>query len=119
MVQLDTSELQDIDRLGVLEQSRSLLCRTGSCTRYTCQRRGFDQRGVCALALTHAPGLAPVLAKFSRVLRPGGHLVTSDIHVLSLYLGGVPPARQWCAAAADAAYEAVPALMICVFQRAP
>jgi ubiquinone/menaquinone biosynthesis C-methylase UbiE len=33
---------------------------------------------VCALALTHIPDLAPVLAEFARVLRPGGHLVTSD-----------------------------------------
>jgi hypothetical protein len=30
------------------------------------------------------------MAEFARVLRPGGHLVTSDIHYLSLYLGGVP-----------------------------
>jgi hypothetical protein len=30
-----------------------------------------------------------VLAEFARVLRPGGHLVVSDIHVVSLYLGGV------------------------------
>ncbi len=33
---------------------------------------------VCALALTHVPDLAPVLAEFVRVLRPGGHLVISD-----------------------------------------
>jgi ubiquinone/menaquinone biosynthesis C-methylase UbiE len=33
---------------------------------------------VCALALTHIPNLAPVLAEFARVLRPGGHLVLSD-----------------------------------------
>ena|SRR5215469_380089 len=33
---------------------------------------------VCALALTHVPELAPVLAEFARVLRPGGHLVISD-----------------------------------------
>jgi ubiquinone/menaquinone biosynthesis C-methylase UbiE len=33
---------------------------------------------VCALALTHLPELAPVLAEFARVLRPGGHLVISD-----------------------------------------
>jgi hypothetical protein len=29
------------------------------------------------------------MAEFARVLRPGGHLVISDIHVMSLYLGGV------------------------------
>jgi SAM-dependent methyltransferase len=33
---------------------------------------------VCALALTHVPDLADVFAEFVRVLRPGGHLVTSD-----------------------------------------
>jgi SAM-dependent methyltransferase len=33
---------------------------------------------VCALALTHVSDLAPVVAEFSRVLRPGGHLVISD-----------------------------------------
>jgi ubiquinone/menaquinone biosynthesis C-methylase UbiE len=33
---------------------------------------------VCALALTHVPDPAPVLAEFARVLRPGGHLVISD-----------------------------------------
>jgi len=122
---------------------------------------------VCALSLTHVPALRPVLAEFSRVLRPGGHLVVSDIHVISLYLGGVPAvsepagrtgllpasrylasdylaaairlglqvrscaeprwpasnlvggplARQWCSAAADAAYSATPAAIIWHFQR--
>ncbi|GIF75163.1 class I SAM-dependent methyltransferase [Asanoa siamensis] len=43
----------------------------------------------CALALTHLPALEPVFAEFARVLRPGGHLVTSDIHWQSLYLGGI------------------------------
>jgi SAM-dependent methyltransferase len=33
---------------------------------------------VCALALSHVPELAAVLAEFVRVLRPGGHLVISD-----------------------------------------
>lgn len=33
---------------------------------------------VCGLALEHVPELAPVLAEFVRVLRPGGHLVISD-----------------------------------------
>jgi SAM-dependent methyltransferase len=48
---------------------------------------------VCGLALTHVPALAPVMAEFVRALRPSGHVVISDIHVMSLYLGGVanPP----------------------------
>ncbi|MGW5362852.1 class I SAM-dependent methyltransferase [Actinopolymorpha pittospori] len=44
---------------------------------------------VCALALTHQPRLEPVLTEFARVLRPGGQAILSDIHWLSLYLGGV------------------------------
>ena len=35
---------------------------------------------VCALALTHVADLAPVFAEFARVLRPGGRLVTTDLH---------------------------------------
>ena len=31
-----------------------------------------------SLALSHVPDLAPVLAEFARVLRPGGHLVIAD-----------------------------------------
>jgi SAM-dependent methyltransferase len=33
---------------------------------------------VCAIAVSHVPELAPVLAELARVLRPGGHLVLSD-----------------------------------------
>jgi SAM-dependent methyltransferase len=47
---------------------------------------------VCALALTHVPALGPVLSEFARVLRPGGHVVLSDIHWMSLYLGGIASA---------------------------
>jgi ubiquinone/menaquinone biosynthesis C-methylase UbiE len=41
---------------------------------------------VCGLALSHVPELAPVMAEFARVLRPGGHLVMSDAHLLVSYL---------------------------------
>ncbi len=44
---------------------------------------------VCGLALTHVPELAPVLAEFVRVLRPGGHLVISDSR------GLLPGARRY------------------------
>lgn len=46
----------------------------------------------CGLALPHLPGLTAPFAEFARVLRPGGHLVTSDIHWQSLYLGGIASA---------------------------
>ncbi|MEV0679069.1 class I SAM-dependent methyltransferase [Actinosynnema sp. NPDC050436] len=48
---------------------------------------------VCALALTHVPALGPVLTEFARVLRPGGHLVTADVHPDRVAQGGVPPVR--------------------------
>ena len=44
---------------------------------------------VCALALVHVPSLAPVMAEFARVLRPGGHLVISDVHRDLVLLGSV------------------------------
>lgn len=49
---------------------------------------------VCALALTHVPDLAPVIAEFARVLRPGGHVVISDIHREAVTLGSIPHMRD-------------------------
>lgn len=43
---------------------------------------------VCSLALTHVPDLAPVLAEFARVLRPGGRVVLSDLHPMVVSFGG-------------------------------
>jgi ubiquinone/menaquinone biosynthesis C-methylase UbiE len=60
----------------------------GSLDRLPFETAAFDL-AVCALALTHQPALAPALAELARVVRPGGHVLTSDIHVVSLYLGGV------------------------------
>ncbi|MEV0481303.1 class I SAM-dependent methyltransferase [Streptomyces sp. NPDC050508] len=48
---------------------------------------------VCALALAHVPDLTAVLAEFARVLRPGGHLVISDAHVMVSYLRPTLPRR--------------------------
>jgi SAM-dependent methyltransferase len=45
---------------------------------------------VCALALTHVPDLGPAFTEFARVLRPGGHLVVSDMHHQRVELGSVP-----------------------------
>jgi SAM-dependent methyltransferase len=49
---------------------------------------------VCALALTHLPKLTPAIAEFARVLRPGGHLVISDVHQVRVALGSVPRMRS-------------------------
>ena len=48
---------------------------------------------VCALALTHLPDLKPVMSEFARVLRPGGHLVISDVHHEIIALAGPPRVR--------------------------
>ncbi|MFI7132010.1 class I SAM-dependent methyltransferase [Nonomuraea sp. NPDC050153] len=48
---------------------------------------------VCSLALTHVPVLDPVLAEFARVLRPGGHVVVSDIHPAGVARGVIPCVR--------------------------
>ncbi|WP_232821702.1 class I SAM-dependent methyltransferase [Desertihabitans aurantiacus] len=44
---------------------------------------------VCALALSHLPGLGGALAELARVLRPGGHLVISDVHAELVLRGSV------------------------------
>ncbi|MGN9841405.1 methyltransferase domain-containing protein [Nonomuraea sp. H19] len=49
---------------------------------------------VCSLALAHVPALDPVLAEFARVLRPGGHVVISDIHPSRVERGVIPPVRR-------------------------
>jgi SAM-dependent methyltransferase len=49
---------------------------------------------LCALALTHVPDLGPVLAEFARVLRPGGHLVITDMHPEVVLRGSIPAVRD-------------------------
>ncbi|WP_034272059.1 class I SAM-dependent methyltransferase [Actinospica robiniae] len=44
---------------------------------------------VTTLALCHVPDLGPVMSEFARVLRPGGDLVISDIHVEHVFRGSV------------------------------
>jgi SAM-dependent methyltransferase len=47
---------------------------------------------MCGLALIHVRDLAPVMAGFARVLRPGGHVIISDVHHHLVRLGSVAPA---------------------------
>lgn len=49
---------------------------------------------VCGLALVHLRDLKPVFAEFARVLRPGGHLVITDVHQEQVALGSVPRVRS-------------------------
>ena len=43
---------------------------------------------VCALALMHLPDPRPAIAELARVVRPGGRIVLSDLHPMTLTLGG-------------------------------
>jgi SAM-dependent methyltransferase len=43
----------------------------------------------CALALSHLPALEPAVTEFARVLRPGGHLVISDVSPELILRGSV------------------------------
>lgn len=47
---------------------------------------------VSGLAVSHVPSLAPVMAEFARVLRPGGHLAISDAHHEIVFRGSNPQA---------------------------
>lgn len=49
---------------------------------------------VCALALTHLADIGPAITEFARVLRPGGHLVITDVHQELVALGSVPRVRS-------------------------
>ena len=42
---------------------------------------------VCALALTHVAHLGPAVSELARVVRPGGHVVISDVHPFNVRLG--------------------------------
>ena len=42
---------------------------------------------VCALAMTHLADLGPAIDELARVVRPGGHVVISDVHPFSVALG--------------------------------
>lgn len=47
-----------------------------------------------ALAVCHAPDLDAVFGEFARVLRPGGTLIVSDPHPMTVQLGGVAGFRD-------------------------
>ena len=42
---------------------------------------------VCTLALTHCADLGPPIRELARVVRPGGHVVISNVHTLMVLLG--------------------------------
>jgi ubiquinone/menaquinone biosynthesis C-methylase UbiE len=48
----------------------------------------------CMLALTHVTDLGPPVREFARVLRPGGTIITTDIHPIATALGGAALFRR-------------------------
>ena len=49
---------------------------------------------VCALAQTHLPDPGPAIEELARVVRPGGHVVVSDVHSFAVTLGAHGRLRQ-------------------------
>ena len=47
---------------------------------------GEMDTAVCTLALTHCPDLGPPMRELARVVRPGGHVVISDVHPFDVVL---------------------------------
>jgi SAM-dependent methyltransferase len=80
---------------------------------------------VCTLALTHLSGLDAAFTELARVVRPGGTIITSDVHVLSLYLGGVayaggrrmPATRNFASDYVRAAHDAGLEIVTCLEPR--
>jgi ubiquinone/menaquinone biosynthesis C-methylase UbiE len=58
----------------------------GDLRRLPIEDRSIDV-AVCGLALTHVPTLRKPIAELARVLRPGGHLVLSDVHPVAVATG--------------------------------
>ena len=48
---------------------------------------GSVDLAVCALALTHCADLGPPVSELARVVRPGGRVVISDVHPVTVMLG--------------------------------
>jgi SAM-dependent methyltransferase len=75
----------------MLEKARSQLpdveFRRGELDALPLETASVDL-AICALALTHSPEPGPPIAELSRVLRPGGRLVLSDLHPAMTLLGG-------------------------------
>jgi ubiquinone/menaquinone biosynthesis C-methylase UbiE len=75
---------------AMLEKAREKLpdatFRQGDLTSLPLEDASVDAV-VCALSLVHLEAVAPAVAEFARVLRPGGTLLVSDVHPFLIELG--------------------------------
>jgi SAM-dependent methyltransferase len=75
----------------MLEKARASIPQAvfhqGDLTSLPAESTGFDLV-VCALALEHVADLTDAIVELSRVLRPGGRMILSDLHPTAVGLGG-------------------------------
>jgi ubiquinone/menaquinone biosynthesis C-methylase UbiE len=90
VVGVDPSE-EMLDRARA--KGLSATFRTGSFERLPSEDSSADLV-TCMLALTHVTDLGPAFREFARVLRPGGAVVTTDIHPIATALGGAALFRR-------------------------
>jgi ubiquinone/menaquinone biosynthesis C-methylase UbiE len=90
VVGIDPSE-EMLDRARA--KGLSATFRSGSFERLPSEDSSADLV-TCMLALTHVTDLGPAFREFARVLRPGGAVVTTDIHPIATALGGAALFRR-------------------------
>lgn len=67
--------------------NKEIVFLQGDLTKIPMKDKSVDL-AVCALALTHLPNIDKSISELSRVVRPKGHIVISDIHPWFIALGG-------------------------------
>jgi SAM-dependent methyltransferase len=80
------------DMLSVARRNHPLLDVLEGDVRALPLDTGAQDVVVCGLALSHLPDLRPVFSELARVLRPGGHLIVSDIRG---FLDTIRPPTIW------------------------
>jgi SAM-dependent methyltransferase len=71
--------------IGV-DETEAMLERLGALTSLPLDDGAVDL-AVCSLALTHLVDIGPAVTELSRVVRPGGRIVVSDVHPTFVTLG--------------------------------
>jgi ubiquinone/menaquinone biosynthesis C-methylase UbiE len=72
-------KMLSIAREKAVKEGLTIDFRLEDCSSLSFSDNTFDLV-ICALALAHVKDLVPPLKEFMRVLRPGGHLIVTDLH---------------------------------------